>query len=37
MSNFKNVEKWQYKKKVIPPTRDQTMKHRHQDPKEAGL
>ena len=37
MSNFKNVEKWQYKKKVIPPTRDQTKIHRHQDPKWAGL
>lgn len=24
-------------KRVIPPTRDQTMKHRHQDPKEEGL
>lgn len=37
MSNFKNVGKWQYKKKVIPPTRDQTKIHRHQDPKWAGL
>ena len=23
MSNFKDAEKWQYKKKVIPPTGDQ--------------